>query len=236
MSNILSKIDILILCGGLGTRLSSVVSDRPKPMAHVGDKPFLEIVVDELMRQGFRRIIFCTGHMGEQIKKYFGKNKNYNGVEFVFSREKSPLGTGGAVKRALPLVKNDKFFVINGDTFSNIDFNDFYLKHAGKSSPLSMALTKGSGSDYGNIILAKNDTISSFIEKNEEGKGVGLINSGCYLVNRDIQNYFPDGDAFSLERDIFPRLAGNSHGFVFDGKFLDIGTPERYASAEEFLS
>lgn len=236
MSNLLNKIDILVLCGGLGTRLRLVVFDKPKPMAEVREKPFLEIVARELVCQGFKRIIFCTGHMGDQIQNYFKSRSYSHDAVFEFSREERPLGTGGAVKHALRLVRSDRFFVINGDTFSNINFNDFYVSHGEKSSPLSIALVERRYSNgQGNVILAKNDLVSSFIET-PQGEKSGFASAGCYLMSRDIENYFPSDDTFSLEHDVFPRLAGNSHGFMLEGKFLDIGTPERYASAEEFFA
>ncbi|MBI2035441.1 MAG: nucleotidyltransferase family protein [Candidatus Liptonbacteria bacterium] len=234
--NLLNNIDILILCGGLGTRLRPVISDRPKPMAELGKKPFLALVVKELLRQGFRRIIFCTGHMGEHIERYFKKSRYAQEAEFVFSKEESPLDTGGAVKLALPCVKSKHFFVINGDTFPKLDFQKFYENYLKKQPPLSLALAEKNGrADCGNVTLARSGEMTAFAEKNKE-KTDSFVNAGCYVMNKKIAKYFPDNEKFSLERDVFPRLAGRATGFIFDGKFLDIGTPERYASAHEFFS
>ena len=235
-TGILAHIDALILCGGLGMRLRPVVSDRPKVMAEVREKPFLEIIVRELLRQGSRRIVFCTGYLGDQIENHF-KNSSYpEDVILEFSREKKPLGTGGALKNALGLVKSENFLVINGDCLSSLNFKGFYLSHLEKKSLLSIALVKRNDSDdYGSVVLAKNNEIASFIEKNQK-RPIGLVSAGCYLMRKSIKEFFPAEDVFSLEYDVFPKLAGKSYGFVFDGKFLDIGTPKRYASAEDFLN
>lgn len=232
-TNPLKCMDILILCGGLGTRLRAVVSDRPKPMAEVEGRPFLEILVENLLCQGFRKIIFCTGHLGDQIEKYFTKHPYAKNAEFQFVREEKLLGTGGAIKNAFKLVKSAHFFVINGDTASRINFSDMYACHINKRLPLSIALVERRLSNgQGNVLLAKNGVISSFVEDFKKNMN-GFSNAGCYVMSKDIEKFFPVQDTFSLERDMFPKLIGKSYGFVFDGKFLDIGTPERYSLARQ---
>ena len=234
--NSFNNVDVLILCGGLGTRLWSVVSDRPKVMAEIGDRPFLEMVVDELLEQGFKRIIFCTGYLGNHIEEYFKKRSYSKSVTLEFSREEKPLGTGGAVKNTFKLIESEHFLVINGDSFPRLRFEDFYLNHIERHIPLSIALVKSHNAhEYGNVVLAKNDEIASFIEKDKK-ESSGFISAGCYVMSKSIEGYFPEQDGFSLEYDVFPQLAGKSYGFVFDGKFLDIGTPDRYASAESFFT
>jgi len=236
MRNPLESIDVFILCGGLGKRLRPVVAGKQKVMAEIGEKPFLETVVKNLISHGFRKIIFGTGHLAEDVENYFKeKSVNWDGVVFEFSRENKPLGTGGAVKKALPYIKSKDFLVLNGDSFFNPDFKDFHANHIGHSYPLSMVLTKNKDKkDYGNVIITNGGVIDSFFEKDEKGEGA-FISAGIYFMEKRIEEYFPHEEVFSLEFDVFPKLKRNSKGFVFEGEFVDIGTPERYESAQDSL-
>ena len=235
-ANPFHEMDFMILCGGLGTRLKPAVSDRPKPMAEVGGHPFLDILVSDLVRKGFKRIILCTGHMSDHIESHFKKRSFPVNVSIEISREEKPLGTGGAVKNALPLVKSDHFFVMNGDTFPRVSFRDFYESHTHASHPLSIALVERRFSNgQGNVTLGKNGVITSF-EDEFKDESEGFSSAGCYVMRKkDIADFFPEKEEFSLEHEVFPALAGASHGFVYGG-FLDIGTPERYRAAGDFFS
>jgi len=125
--------DALIVCGGLGTRLQAVVSDRPKGLATISGRPFLDILVEELLQQGFDRLIFCTGHGSDQVAAHYSGR---SGEQFVFSAEDHPLGTGGAVRNALPHVRSDPFAVVNGDSFCRVAYADLFAFHASVPYPV----------------------------------------------------------------------------------------------------
>lgn len=235
----LGDIDVFILCGGEGKRLRPAVSDRPKALAEINGKPFLEILLENLVSRGFKRIIIGVGYLKEQVINHF---KNYDagnpGVKIEFSEEDSPLGTGGAVKKAAPLIKSEHFIVVNGDVFLPLDFGRFYSRHLDNDSLLTMALTEMGGvGDYGAVNLDKNARIVGFQEKTAEHE-IGIVNAGAYLMKREIFFHMPPENVFSLERDFFPKIfkIHSCGGFIFDGGFIDIGVPERYEKAKRMFS
>lgn len=225
----LKEIDVVILCGGLGTRLRPVVSDRPKVLAKIGEKTFLDILIDNATNQGFKNIILCVGYLKRQIKNHFDCGKDYN---IMFSEEEEPLGTGGALKKAKPLIKSNPFVVMNGDSICNINFHDFYDFHVNKKATLSMALVRTKAAqDFGSVILDESQRITSFKEK-VVSKDECLINAGIYLMQKDVFSYMPDENRFSLEYDFFPRIIEERcFGFIIEDELIDIGTPERYKKA-----
>ena len=227
--------DVLILAGGKGTRLQSVVSDRPKVMADVHGRPFLEHTIDMLARHGFRRMILSVGYLKDHVINHFRQYKplGKKDIEIVFSEEDVPLGTGGAVKRAKDLIRTDHFFVMNGDQIMAPPFEDLYSAHREKDALLSILLGKKSdASVYGKVEVDPAGRILSFREKdgvNEEG----LVNAGVYVIKKDAFACMPQEDSFSIEYHFFPSvLTEHCHGFVMDEDFLDIGTPERYKQAQ----
>jgi NDP-sugar pyrophosphorylase family protein len=225
----LKDIYVVILCGGLGNRLRSAVSDRPKVLAEIKNKSFLDILIDNLLKHGFINIILCVGYLKEQIKDHFDCDKDFN---IIFSEEEVPLGTGGALKNARPLINSDPFMLINGDSICDINFKDFLDYHVNKRALMSMVLTriKNTG-DYGNVVLDESNRIVSFKEK-IENRGECLINAGIYLMQKDIFLYMPEEDKFSLEYDLFPKIVNEKcYGFIIGSDLIDIGTPERYEKA-----
>lgn len=225
------NIDVLILCGGQGTRLRSVISDKPKILADIGGKPFIEILLDNLASHGFYRIILGIGHLKEEIVKYFEANPRKD-LQIEFSKEETPLGTGGAVKKAKPLIKSDYFLVMNGDCLFSVNFEKFYQNHLDKKALLSMVLANvaDDSSNYGRVMLASDNKIASFNEKQN------LISAGIYFMRKDVFDFMPPEDSFSLEYDFFPKILDSSYGFVCDEGFVDIGTPERYQKANRLFS
>lgn len=219
----------MILCGGLGTRLRPVVSDRPKVLAKIGEKTFLDILIDSLKKQGFNNVILCIGHLKGQIKNHFDREKDYN---IMFSEEKEPLGTGGALKKARSLIISNPFMVMNGDSICKMDFRKFYDFHVNKKAILSMVLVRTKAAqDFGSVILDDSQRITSFMEK-VVSKDECLINAGVYLMQKDVFSYMPDGNRFSLEYDFFPKLIEDKcFGFTINSELIDIGTPERYEKA-----
>lgn len=225
-------IDVLILCGGKGTRLNSVVSDRPKVLADINGKPFLKILIENLYLYGFRNIILCTGHMKEQFhnEKIDELLHNHNDLNIILSEETKPLGTGGAIKNAEPLINSETFLVLNGDSFCNINYNIFIKYHNIQESLLSIVTAyEKHENGYGNIILSNDGRIINFNEK------VRLINTGIYLTTKKIFQYMPEGN-FSLENDFIPTILGfNCYGYITYNHLIDIGTPERYKTAIEYF-
>lgn len=223
----LKKIDAIILCGGLGTRLRPVVSDKPKVLAKMGEKAFIDILINNLTAHGFKNIILCVGYLKEQIKNHFS-NRDYN---IIFSEEDEPLGTGGALKKAKPLIRSNPFMVMNGDSICNVDFREFFEFHIKKKGILSMVLARAkTASDFGSVMLDGSQRITSFKEKVAFKSGC-LINAGIYFMQREVFSYMQDG-RFSLEYDLFPRLIDDKcYGFITESELIDIGTPERYEKA-----
>ncbi len=229
----LSSTDAVILCGGLGTRLQSVLSDRPKGLAPIGSRAFLDIVLDDLVRQGLRRIIFCVCHMKEQI---IARYENRADAECVFSQEAVPLGTGGAVRNALPLIRSDPFLVMNGDSLCQVDLGAFYRFHVRNSSAASMVLTAPDvRQDCGTVQLNEAQRILSFSEKSASPSRNRFVNAGIYLLSADAMKTTEKAFPFSLEYDFLPDLVKTKpcFGFVVQSKLVDIGTPERYLKAND---
>lgn len=220
--------DVLILCGGQGTRLRPVLSDRPKVLAPIGGEPFLSLLIRHVRAQGFPRIILCTGYKGDMVRKAFA----HAVLPLIFSEETEPLGTGGAVKKALPLVSGSDLLILNGDTFCVASLANLSAFHREKRAMLSMVLTPSSRSDGGNITLNAEGRIVGFKEK-QSLTGKSFLNAGVYAVQKEIVTYMPRTPAFSLEYDVFPRLIRSApcFGFVTDEEAIDIGTPERYHEA-----
>lgn len=231
----LEDIDVIILCGGLGKRLRPVTRDQPKVLANIGGKAFLDILIDSLLQYGFKHLILSVGYLKEQIIAHFN---NYNpGCKIEFSEEEMPLGTGGAIRRTQPLIEADTFLVMNGDSICEADLSKFYDSHIKHRAILSMVLTKSQQvHDYGIIEMDDYYRIKSFKEKVGH-KDNSFINAGIYLMKKDIFSSMPDNEVFSLEYDFFPKILDNNkcYGFVCEGELIDIGTPERYAKANQLF-
>ena len=218
----------ILLAGGLGTRLRSVVNDRPKPMALIGDKPFMEYVVHELSRYGIDEIIFAVGYKGSMVEEYFGDGSRF-GVKVSYAYEEELLGTAGAIKNAGRFVTEDTFFVLNADTFYQMDYGR--LLRVKEENRLEMALVLREVPDisrYGAAVL-DGAMLAGFNEKTAE-KRPGTINGGVYLMNRELLSEIPEGKV-SLENEMIPKWMAEGRrlgGFVNDGYFIDIGIPEDY--------
>ncbi len=226
----------MILAGGLGTRLRSVVADRPKPMALVGNVPFLEILLRSLARKGVRRCVLLTGHMGDVIEEYF-RGLPWKGMDIRCCREESPLGTGGAVKNAEAFAV-DSTLLVNGDTFFDADVEALFRFHREKNARVTLSLRHVSDvSRYGSVVVDENGLIREFLEKEPGVHRPGLINAGLSLLSYETIQELPSGRAFSMEAEIFPGLArsGLMAGLPQAGAFFDIGTPESYADFTAFV-
>lgn len=228
--------DVVILCGGLGTRLRRVIHDRPKPMAEINKRPFLDILINYMISHGFVRFILCTGYLGSAIKNYY-EDKDIP-VTLLFSGEEEALGTGGAIKNSETFIQSEVFLVMNGDSFCKLSINDFFYFHTLKKAFASVALVfQEKSSDCGVIKLNSTNQITGFHEKIEMNKS-GFVNAGIYLFNREVLSLIPGNKKYSLEFDLFPKLIDNKpvYGFATNQQFVDIGTPERYELAKEILN
>ncbi|MBF0553320.1 MAG: NTP transferase domain-containing protein [Nitrospirae bacterium] len=234
--------DVIILAGGLGTRLRPVVDDLPKVLAPVAGRPFLDILLGYINRWGFiRRVVIAVGFMADKIIGEYGGCGRYN-FEILFSREEKLLGTGGAVIKAVAqYTKTPDVIAINGDTFAEVDFEDFVPVHLKNGAAMTIALRQMRGDNrYGTVALNAEGRVVSFHEKTPLHTD-GLINAGVYVFNRELfdSTKGADGGAvISLERELLPSLLSDGiciRGYVFSGRFIDIGVPEAYNVAGEYL-
>jgi D-glycero-alpha-D-manno-heptose 1-phosphate guanylyltransferase len=229
-------IKAVMLVGGLGTRLRSVVPSAPKVLASIGEKPFLELLVRQLRSQGIRRLVMCTGYLADQVENKFGDGRLWD-VSIEYSKEEVPLGTGGAVKLARRYLQDvPEFLVLNGDSFLEFDLPSlmaFHRQHHGAIATMAV-LRVENASRYGTVDADANGRVTGFAEKT--GREVpGLVNGGIYVFNQAAMHHIPEGPA-SLERDVFPRLLDQGvYAQEQHGKFIDIGTPADYARAQELL-
>jgi len=225
--------DVVILCGGMGTRLRRISGDLPKALMPFHGRPFIDYLIESLLPFGFRRFVLCVGHLREKVRAHVRAGD----YEVVFSEEEEPLGTGGALKNAAPLISSSSFLVMNGDSICPVDYAQFYAFHLKKGGILSLVLAKPRPEqDYGVIEVDDTERVIHFREK-QGGRETMLINGGIYLMQRDIFNHLPAETLFSLEYDLFPNiLPRGCYGFRTDAEVIDIGTPERYLEALKKLS
>lgn len=230
-----SKLTAVVLAGGLGTRLRSVVADRPKVMAEIHGRPFLTYLFDQLVAAGLSHVVVCTGYLGTQVSSFFGAS--YGSLRISYSQESSPLGTAGALRLALPLLESNPVLVLNGDSFCDADLMGFSSWHLERRAAASLVLTRMSDTArFGRVRINAEAAVTGFEEKSNRS-GPGWINAGIYLVDRHLLQTIPAVGAVSLEREIFPEWIGRGLcGYESHGRFLDIGTPESLAAAEEFFA
>jgi len=231
----------LILAGGLGTRLRSVVGDRPKPMADVGGRPFLAYLLALLRQHHITDVVLCVGYRAEAIQTCFGDGTGC-GVRIRYAVEERLLGTGGAVKNAERFI-NGTFLVLNGDSYLDTDLGRLIQFHSAKVAQYpetlgTLALTRvRDASRYGSVRMDPQDRLLEFVEKVGQANGETLINGGIYILEPPILAHIPRGKAVSIEREIFPALLKENKllfGYRAEGFFVDIGTPEGYALFREW--
>lgn len=237
-------IDAVILCGGKGERLRPVLSDRPKALAEVAGRPFLEWLVLALANRGLRRIVLATGFMGEAIESAMGDGRRF-GVELVYSHEPEPRGTGGAVKLAAERLRSDPVLVLNGDSYCRFQVSRMLRRHRQSRAAATLWLQGvPDPARFGTVQLGDDGRVVGFVEKAsphpdpppQEGRektGV-LISCGVYLLSRSLIDQIPAQGVVSLEREIFPRLDA-IYGVVGRGLFIDIGTPQALGKADNLL-
>jgi len=223
--------EAIILAGGFGTRLKSLVSDVPKPLAPVGNRPFLAWLLDSLADQGMRRTILATGYMGEKVADVLGTH--WRGMSLEYSREEQPLGTGGAIVQAAQRLQGDAFFALNGDTWLALDYSAFDRQVCALGARLGMALASVPDvSRYGAVRVEQDRRIVGFIEKGHVGPG--YINAGVYRVDRTLLAEFPAASNFSFETEVLVPLVGHEpvSAYTHTKAFIDIGVPQDYLRAQ----
>ena len=232
-----SQVIAVILAGGFGRRVKHLLPNIPKPMASVADKPFVEWIIRYLKSQGIKQIILSTGYLGSVVETYFA-TQPIEGVKVECCRETTALGTGGGFVNVVKESKNSPaaWLVTNGDslTFAELEPLLTYLEDktvAGVILGLSMA----DASRYGSLLCDGEGNLISFAEKKA---GAGVVNAGVYLFRHSLVAQFPQKTPLSFEQEIFPHLLNKSVRLkvhIVNAPFLDIGTPESLAQAEDFI-
>ena len=228
--------EALILAGGLGTRLRPVVSDRPKPVAEVAGRPFLERLLEQLGRYAYTRAVLCVGYQADQIRSRLGDR--FGAIELVYSWENTPLGTAGALRQAVDQVVGSDILAMNGDSFCDMDLNAFAAAHRRFAGTATVAvLHRDDRSRAGTVELdAKGRVVG--VQPRPTTASAGLINAGVYAFRREALLSLAPGQKLSLEEDVFPGWAdcGSLFGWRVGADFIDIGTPETYRAAQTFFT
>ncbi|WP_407430413.1 nucleotidyltransferase family protein [Arcticibacter sp.] len=230
--------EAIILAGGLGTRLQSVVKDVPKPMAEVAGRPFLDYIMYFLAKNNITKAVLAVGHKYEIIQEHLDKEENRYGMEISYSIEKELLGTGGAICQAFSQITGDKAFIINGDTYFDMSLSDLDRFADAHHADLAFALKETTDSQrYGNVVCSSDSKILSFTEKGETAETTIRINGGIYLMQKSLLARYPMPERFSIEQDFFqsktPDL--NAYGKTYPGTFIDIGIPQDFLKAQKLL-
>jgi D-glycero-alpha-D-manno-heptose 1-phosphate guanylyltransferase len=223
-----------ILVGGLGTRLRSALGDRPKALARVLGRPFLTYVLDQLAEASIREVVLLTGYRSAEIQQTFGNA--YGGMRLIYSAEPEPLGTGGAVRLALPMLASEEILLVNGDSFCEIDLSDLLAFHQQNEPELTLTLAWSEDASRFGQVRESAGRVLGFQEKGTSAVP-GWVNAGIYVIQKSLLEDIPLWMPVSLERVMFPRWLGVKRifGFRSSGRFLDIGTPESYRSAGSFF-
>lgn len=224
--------ECIILAGGLGTRLQSVVKDVPKCMAEVAGNPFLKYLFDYAAKQEIEHIILALGYKSDIIIDWLAKQSLPFDISYVI--EKEPLGTGGAIQYAFSKIKSEKAYIINGDTYFDVDLEKFSNSHISKKADISLALKPMTDFDrYGSVLLDTQDRIIRFNEKKHCQQG--LINGGTYLVNKNIFAKLNLPQKYSFEKDILESKINDIriYGYEQDSYFIDIGIPSDFEKANK---
>lgn len=225
--------DAVLLVGGAGTRLRGVIGDSlPKPMAPIGGRPFLGWLLAQIQDAGLGDVWLLTGHRSEVIEAYVGAGDAW-GMRIHISREPAPLGTGGALRHALPSLMTERCLVMNGDSYLAAPLTDLLGAHERSHPSITLALARVADTGrYGEVDCAGDGSVRGFREKVvSAAPRPGLINAGIYVMETSLIAAIPAGRPVSLEREILPGLLdGRARGVVFDAAFVDIGVPDSYAA------
>ncbi len=226
----------MILAGGLGTRLRGVVADRPKVLAPVRGRPFLTYLLDQLAAAAIRQVVLLTGFQAERVRAELGET--YGPLSLTYAVEPTPLGTAGALRAAATQLATRQVLLLNGDSYCPVDLPALADCHRRRGADLSLVLTcVADAGRFGSVATDPEGRVTDFREK-QPGAGPGWINAGIYLLETDLVQDIPPGRAVSLEQEMLPGWVRDRavYGQRCEGPFLDIGTPESYATAAAFLA
>jgi mannose-1-phosphate guanylyltransferase len=228
--------EAIILCGGAGSRLR-MVTDGPKAMVTVGGRPFLELLLRQLRRHGIERVILAVGYQSDVIRSYFGGEAC--GMQLVYSPETTPLGTGGALRKAADLARSSVALVMNGDSYTDASLSRLLLHHRDLSADMSVLVVRPDGrEDCGTVSVDGEGRLLAFREK-QSVAGPKYINAGIYVLSRTMLLQIPSGVEISLEREVVPNWLERGKrvmAMLDDAACIDIGTPERYRNAQTALA
>lgn len=225
----------IVLVGGEGTRLRPLTSDVPKPAVTLVDRPFLAYAIEWLAAHGVSEVVLACGFLPEVLREALGDEEERSGVAITYVAEPEPLGTAGAIRFAAAALGErleDRFLALNGDVLADLDLSALVRAHRERGARATIGLHPVEDSSvYGLVRCDEEGKVLEFIEKT--GKAVpGEINAGAYVLERSVLDLVPEGQAVSIEREVFPRLIGDGLcGLLLEGYWMDIGTPERYLQA-----
>lgn len=219
--------EAIVLAGGFGTRLRPCVENLPKPLAPIGGKPFLHYLLDYLYANGVHRAIISTGYLAEHIEETIGKK--YRGMVVDYCREDSPLGTGGAIKKALGMCREEYAVSVNGDSFFDVDLFEMQKLHEESGCPITLAAREVPWAEHSGFLTVKDGILNGFREKGV--KSAGLINGGIYFIKKNILDGVTE-EKFSFEKLVLEGGYCSVAVLESNGYFIDIGIPENYRKAE----
>ena len=229
--------DAVILCGGAGTRLRSVTGEAPKSLATIGDRPFLDLLLHQLRRHGFEHVILAVGYQRDLIRSHLGDHAH--GMSLEYSIESTPLGTGGALRNAVDFIASDSVLIMNGDSYTDADVSALASDFGAAHADMSVVVVPADGRvDCGLVSVDSSGRVLGFKEK-QTATGNFYVNAGIYMATKRILSEVAPGARVSLEEELFPLwLSDGKHirAFLHPGHCVDIGTPERYQSAQEILA
>lgn len=226
----------LILAGGYGTRLRPLSCTRPKQLFPVANRPVIDWILERLAKNGVKEVVLAVNYLAEDIKRAIGYSRY--GVKIVYSHEKRPLGTGGPIKMAEELLRDDVFLVLNGDILCELNYRELAEKHKEYNATATIALYRVKNVErFGVVYLDENNRVVEFIEKPSHEVRSNLINAGTYAMSSDIFEYMQPNKKISIEREVFPIIskAGKLYGYEFNGFWADVGELSDYLHVNEIM-
>jgi mannose-1-phosphate guanylyltransferase len=225
-------VQALVLAGGEGTRLRPLTLTSPKPVIPLAGRPFLTFMLDWLRGHGVDEVLLSCGYRSHDVERVLGDMRG--GMRLRYVVEDEPLGTAGPLRLAADEgVLEDRVLVLNGDCLTDIDLTAELAQHEANGAKATLALVPvDDTSSYGVVPTDDEGRVEAFLEKRPGPAPTNRINAGAYVLEREVVERVPPGRAVSIEREIFPELVGDGlYGYLSDGYWIDIGTPERYLEA-----